>query len=644
MKKLFFILSIVLFVSTSWAQEYINHTVQTGDTVYRLSKKYGVSEAAIFQLNPDAKAGLSIGRVLVIPVENTTSESSAVEFNTHKVRRKETLYSLSKKYQVAEEDLKKYNPMLYSQPLKKGDLIKIPLLSIHKTEESVIKNDTVLVVKQSKITHVVVAKETKYGIAKQYSISEEALVQQNPFIKEGLQIGQVLTIVTVADTQSQDAAVPSSFNYYTVQEKDTFYSLANKFDLTKEQILNWNPKFTAGLQAGMLLKYPKKEDDTASNINSGSYDVSALYTGGKVALADSIQFMDAKNISLLLPFRLNQVPDSSRTIVTAYMEKNRLLNASLDFYTGVLVAIDSANTLGLSTVLNVIDTENDYVKLSKKISAEDFLETHAIIGPMLTSNFEKFVTKMQSIKVPIIAPLSSRTVSYTNNTFQSIPLATVMKDTMIAYLEASRVAQNMVLLTDSKSKEITALLKSKFSDMKVMYANDDAFIVPDHIKKRLVKDSENWILIETKNEGLIVNMVTAINALSADYEIKLFTTSSAKRFENKDVSNYHLANLQYCYPTVDLELTTDEAHPFVEKYQLKYGVTPNRIATRGFDLTFDLLLRLAAKEDLYNASSLGETEYVENKFNYLARPSGGFVNTAFYIARYKEDLTIEQVQ
>ena len=68
------------------------------------------------------------------------------------------------------------------------------------------------------------------------------------------------------------------------------------------------------------------------------------------------------------------------------------------------------------------------------------------------------------------------------------------------------------------------------------------------------------------------------------------------------------------------------------------------MTVRGFDLTMDILLRLATSGNLYDSTMLGETEYIENRFNYKTNPDGGFYNDAFHIIRYKEDLTIEKVK
>ena len=80
---------------------------------------------------------------------------------------------------------------------------------------------------------------------------------------------------------------------------------------------------------------------------------------------------------------------------------------------------------------------------------------------------------------------------------------------------------------------------------------------------------------------------------------------------------------------------------FIEAYKTKYGYIPNKYTVRGYDLTLDVLLRLAAMgsmEESVNANII--TEYVENKFLYKPKTNGGFYNDAIYIMQLNKDLTL----
>ncbi len=83
---------------------------------------------------------------------------------------------------------------------------------------------------------------------------------------------------------------------------------------------------------------------------------------------------------------------------------------------------------------------------------------------------------------------------------------------------------------------------------------------------------------------------------------------------------------------------------FSKRYEKRFGSLPDRYAVRGFDLTYDLLLKLAYKNNFMEVSKfIGETEYSGNKFNYEKDATSGYFNQASYIMTF-EDLRIKEVQ
>jgi hypothetical protein len=119
----------------------------------------------------------------------------------------------------------------------------------------------------------------------------------------------------------------------------------------------------------------------------------------------------------------------------------------------------------------------------------------------------------------------------------------------------------------------------------------------------------------------------------------MFTTNKNRAFENEVISNSHLSNLNFTYPSVYREVGNDA---FVKRYRKRFGDTPDRYAVRGFDIAYDLVLKLAYKNDLMEVSKLiGETEYIGNKFSYEKDFSSGYFNQASYIMSYENMRIIE---
>ena len=166
----------------------------------------------------------------------------------------------------------------------------------------------------------------------------------------------------------------------------------------------------------------------------------------------------------------------------------------------------------------------------------------------------------------------------------------------------------------------------------------------------------NLVFLETSNSGFVSNVTSMLNGLNGRdvaeqkegvvvepiiYDIVLYTSNKSSAFEDEaNVSNIHLSNLNFHYPSPNRSFNVSIPNSFINHYKSIYGITPSKYATRGFDLTMDILLRLASHDDLYSGSQSDiETEYVENKFRYSKKLFGGYYNEAVYVVKY-EDMTI----
>jgi len=118
-------------------------------------------------------------------------------------------------------------------------------------------------------------------------------------------------------------------------------------------------------------------------------------------------------------------------------------------------------------------------------------------------------------------------------------------------------------------------------------------------------------------------------------EIVLVTLDKNRAFEGKNIDNNNLSNLKFHYPSVNKDYDDSESNSFIRAYREEYGVTPSKYVVRGFDITLDLLMRLASGDNLYEVSGETiETEYIENKFRYNKSLFGGYINEAVYIVKY----------
>ena len=633
MKYLLFLgLFFQLSIASAFAQQYKYHTVQKGETLSSIAREYNISVETLYTYNPDARSGINVNSKLVVPVNTAPRAAANVEYKEHKVKRKETLFSLSQEYSVSVDEIRKHNPHLYSEELRKGERIRIPvnLQEVAAVEVPVNpgENPLGLSIKE----HVVLPKETKYSISRKYNLSIEDLESLNPGI-DTLKPGMVLKIRNADPVEPLDERL---FKYYQVQPQETLYSLTTKLGISRDSLEVLNPALRDGLKAGMVLKIP----------NPDAPGISVEYSPGDIVQLESrISDYEPKDLVVMLPFALDKIVTSDSTSNAAErIKKDRVLQISLDFYSGVLMAVDSAKALGLSTNVRIFDTKQSAYEVNNIIRQNSFENVDAVIGPLVQSTVEAAVAQLRGKGIPVVSPLTKKEPRTLENYVQARPTDELLQQAMISYLSQNAAGKNIVIIADPAKGELKRKLLTTFTNSRTVNPIDGSFVSKSELNAALVPGRPNWVILESDNISVISDVTSALNARAGNQEIVLFTTNRNGSFESDNISNRHLTNLKFTYPSVDKEFNS-KGNAFISAYKKKYGVVPNTYAVRGFDVTYDVLLRLATAEGLVaSMDEEGTTEYVENKFDYVKSPTGSYINNAIYILRYGEDMKLKVVR
>jgi LysM repeat protein len=168
-----------LRMETVNGQTFIVHLVGEKETLFGLSKRYGVTIPRILEFNPAADGGIEAGQLLKIPyVPKGRTQTAAGTI--HKVQPKETLFSISRMYGVSVDDVKAWNN-LKDNGLSVGQDILIKKESARQPEPA-------------KMTHTVAAGETLYSIARTYNVSVDQIRQWNNLTSNDLKLSQTLYV------------------------------------------------------------------------------------------------------------------------------------------------------------------------------------------------------------------------------------------------------------------------------------------------------------------------------------------------------------------------------------------------------------------------------------------------------------------
>jgi LysM repeat protein len=649
MKKLLIIFSFLVCNNIS-SQNHTTHEVKLGETIEEIAKTYMVTPFDIYALNPDIDSKLKPKTQLIIPVSKLLDVPVEVKkekidgYIFHKVKRKETLFSIAKKYGLSVDDLKKYNVYLYSENLRKGDKLQIPKFTTVKTLSKLVNT-----IKK----YEVLPKEGKWRIAYKFGISVSELEGLNPHKLDSLQVGQEINVPNIG--ANKERIIEDNYDYYTVLAKEGFYRLKIKLGLDKNQIIVLNPELKGtNLREGMILKVPRNilYKHGLSNTN---------YT----ALADKIVNLKEKRMAVMIPFQLNRIDFDSIHIVKKQIQNDRLLNISIDFYSGVLMALDSLKQLGLTTNVDVYDTEARLSKISEIINKNDFSKYDAVIGPFISNNFERAATLLKRDNVPIVSPLTIPKNLY-ENVFQTIPSDTYLINKMVNFIKQDTSKYTMIVIADDGHRATSNSIKSQFSQANQIFSRkneegkESFYILKEDIEE-LLPEGKSYVFLETANEGFVSNVSSMLNGFNGinivkaeseeeeDEEIEreiIMVTSNrnSRAYEGGNVSNFDLSNLQFHYASYNMKYNLENSKTFVNNYERIYGGLPSKYAIRGYDLTMDVLLRLASAKNLYEATNDAiETRYIENKFRYSKKLFGGYYNDAAFIAKY-EDLNIIEIR
>ena len=658
--------SLIVLLLMSWASfGQAKHTVAKGETVTQIAQKYRITPYDIYKLNPDAQAGIKENDVLLIPSgAQAAAGKPAAKATTHTAKPKETLFSISRQYGVSVDEIVAANPVL-SQGLKIGQTIKIPASggTVAVTEPAPPAKPTTApsATKVTKTTtsgnvayHVVEPKETKFGIAKKYGMTVAELEQRNPGIEKNLPIGYKLvvsgsgatethteivekTVVKTPDPQPEKTATPepaktskySGYANYEVKPKETVFSLTQMFGITEKELMALNPQLKDGLKEGMILKVPGRGSVIAERSDA-------------IDLTKKISSREKKHLVLMLPFNASKIQGDSLKSVAERLKKDAFLNMTLDFYAGALVAIDSAKALGMNIDVKIYDSEESKANsnVASLIQGNNFKEVDAVIGPFYQQHAERAAELLDKADVPVISPLSKESGKPFTNLYQAMPSTDVGRMAVLDYM--MRKNGNIIVVNDPKRTTSKDFITRNCPDAKFVGLDDIGNISIESLKSLLVKDRQNFIVLDTEKTGMILSTTNLLLNEMANFQLQLAILEPNETLDYDEISMKRLTILKLLYPSMTRENNSPEAMAFENHYKRDNKIFPSQYAVRGFDVTFDTMLRLS-QDKPFNQAAVEKTEQVESKFAY-ATSGEGFVNKGVYVLEYQEDLSVKEAQ
>ncbi|MFN5460336.1 MAG: LysM peptidoglycan-binding domain-containing protein [Bacteroidota bacterium] len=598
----------ILFNSNSFSQDnspksetrtignrkYIVHRVEKGQSLYSISKKYNLDINTILDENPKAKDGISQGQELLIPVDISTSN---LELDV---------------------DTSGY------------------------------------------VIHKVLKGETMYGLIKKYSVTESDLKILNPFIKNGLKEGQRLRIkkrnvnpIFEADKNKLDGDSDSSFIWYTAVEKDSLVHVAKKFKTSASKIQRLNKwsyrEFLRNktLKPGQKIKiFPNRFNDESKNLlnqNEEKIGNSIRITDTLVSGLRSKKKLYKVGIFLPLGTSESEFPSIENLIQN---KKNFPTSATLiaDFYMGYKLALDSISSSDFKVQTIVFDAnENDSARLIQLVKSESFSSLDLIYGPWFSSVFPIVSEAAHEKGIPCVSPtLQQNKILFKNNTtFKMLPSKNYLLEFMaesIADNYYKKTGVNVINSDKPKDQNAISYFKEYYNEyLNYKYGVDDT-IAETKGSNTATKSGAVAVLL-TDNVPFITSYFTQLGrSVNNSKSFALYGFYNWMNLDNLDQGYYGRYNF-HCVNPYFINKQDERVINLWEKYRKTMYSDPDEIYFQAFDLSVYFLgMMKKFGPDFHTQLADFPFEGVVMSFNFFSPDmETGFENRSAKLVEVKEN-------
>lgn len=583
-----FVLCLLSFVSMGQAKstniktingkKYYIHKVEKGQSLYAIAKIYSMDVNSILAENDEAIDGLKPGQELKIPSESLLPrQTSAVDTNRflyHKVLKGETIYAITKKYNIEEKKLISYNHPTINSGLKEGDYV-----IVGEKKKSTVTNTVAL---SSSESYTVLSGETVYGISKKLNVLQDDLLKWNPEIKDGVKQGQVLKI-GLKRVPADAAPLSSNPTPVIIEKKDT--TTIHKSKKTSYSI-------------GLFLPFKLTESESI-NIDELVRAKASFPQTQSLALDFYIGFKKAVDSLISKDFDVNiylyDTDDKDSTKIDAICKTADF--KSLDVIFGPLY----------SSVFKVV---SKYAKINHT----------PIISPVIQQNKILFDNPLVSKVTPSVYTLIESLADYSLDSLSSANLIivnTTIKDQ--AYIKSFKSRYNEGLTSRKKTAKDSIIEVKGIAGVKGAY----------------VSGKKNIVVVLTNNQVYLQDFITQLNVFADKKEIVLMGFNSVANIDNLDQD--YLNSLQFHFASTNhINYKDSITRQLAKHYQEFYIADPSDKYFEGFDIATYYLSHLKIQgPDFFLNLDKNNWNGVSTDFKFY-RPDveTGFENKASTIYKY----------
>lgn len=554
----------------------------------------------------------------------------------HTIERGQTVYSIATMYGVTTEDIYRLNPDS-RKSIRAGETLRVPQRGAAEKAEGSGKD--------SYIYHTIQPKETLYALSVRYAVAGQDIIAANPGLSVAtFTIGKTIRIPSTAvEAQPTETAKPAVEEMeYTIEKKETMYRICRKFNITSTELIRRNPELKGGVKAGMVIKIPVKTGETgeaaAAPAAMPEKDVNALLSAPKKS-----ERIDMIRVALLLPFMTNEPKPSANT------------QRFIEYYEGMLLAVDSLRSRGCSIELSVYDTGEGTKKIKDILKEDALKKANLIIGAVQNDQIAPIARFAEKNKIKYVIPFTSKNDDVLSNAY----VFQVNTPHSYLYAKASQAgcdlfaADNIILLKVQGTEEKTDFVgafKAEMTQRGISWREltYSAETFPTDMEALLSKEKRN-VVVPTSGSlealGTFKSPLRMLAETMPEVSITMFGYPEWQTYTGECLDDFFALNT-YIYSFFYSDNLSPEVADFYAKYKKWYSKTLINIFPKygilGFDtgmFFFDAIRGYGTNFE----NNLGNIHYkgLQTCFDFeRVNNWGGFINTNTFIVHYRSDYNV----
>ncbi len=579
----------------------------------------------------------------------------------HKIRPGETIEAIAKAYNTTVQIISMNNQDLQGK-FPEGVMIKIPATADIATGGST----------QEFAYHQVEKKQSLYGIARRYGVTEDDIIRYNPKAASGIKAGEVLKIPVgnVKDPDRHDL----NFVFHTVKQNESVNSICTLYHVDLNDFYKYNQKARTSFKEGDVVVLPKTDSfyepipedgaETAENLENADMVRIEAAKSPDYTSCETYHYSKSKTIRVALMLPLNLTKNES--MISAYINdpnKNNLAAKNteqiFEFYEGALMSIREFQLKGYNVQLDVYDTERsgNAAKMEAICSDPELKKADLIIGPLYTENVTRVAKFANENHIAMVSPFAIKNELLKDNPylFQFTPNNnTSIEET--AEFFAGMSDCNLILLHSSESKLKPAEMTLLRNYRNIINAINDLALKDidfdnggNNVLKSALNINETNVIVMTSSDdevfiSKIINYLTNLQK-TENYKIVLLGSQSWERVNNIDIE--FLQGMNFSYRSANfINYENPKVRSFVSDFRDRFNGEPAIYGFAGYDIFNYFVGQVASKGKYFHFCPDGNASNgLAYKFDFQkVSPLGGYENHTNFVLQYSERFTLEEVE